>query len=57
MEQELPLGPFTESESLLTSNGELGDFSLESREAAEVNDSIGVGHFTVWGVTSRHVYI
>ena len=43
-----PLGPFSESETLLTADGELQGFSLESRSEAEVSDGLGHGHSVVW---------
>ena len=44
---EATLGPYTESESLLTADGELGGFTLESRAEAEVSDGLGAGHSVV----------
>ena len=44
---EATLGPYTESESLLTTDGELGGFALESRVEAEVSDALGAGHSVV----------
>ena len=38
------LGPFEESETLLTAAGALGDFALESREEGPVTDPLGDGH-------------
>ena len=38
------LGPFTDSETLLTASGELRNFHLEGREEADVNDELGAGH-------------
>ena len=40
---ETPLGPFEESETLLTASGALGDFALEGREESAVNDALGDG--------------
>ena len=40
---ETALGPFEESETLLTATGALGDFALESREEAAVSDALGDG--------------
>ena len=40
---ETPLGPFEDSETLLTAAGALGDFTLESRDEAPVKDAIGEG--------------
>jgi alpha-galactosidase len=40
---ETPLGPFEESETLLTGAGALGDFALESREDEAVSDALGDG--------------
>ena len=45
--RDLALGPYTDSETLLTGGGELRDFSLESREEAEVSDAIGTGHSVI----------
>ena len=44
LESDTPLGPYTYSETLLTGRGELRDFKLESREEAELSDSLGAGH-------------
>jgi alpha-galactosidase len=40
---EVVLGPFTESETLLTSTGAVGDFALESRDEVPVHDALGTG--------------
>ena len=40
---EVPLGPFTYSETLLTKDGELRDFALQSHEEVPVSDSLGQG--------------
>jgi alpha-galactosidase len=40
---EAALGPFEESEMLLTGPGALGDFALESREEGAANDVLGKG--------------
>ena len=40
---EEALGPFEESETLLTAAGSLGNFVLEGREERTVNDSLGDG--------------
>ena len=40
---ETALGPFEESETLLTAAGALGDFALESREEGAVSDALGDG--------------
>jgi alpha-galactosidase len=40
---EVALGPFEESETLLTTAGALGDFTLESHEEAAVIDALGQG--------------
>lgn len=37
-------GPFTWSETLLTADGELRRFALQSHEEADVNDELGMGH-------------
>ena len=42
-----PLGPISESETLLTAGGELRDFKFEDRAEAEVSDELGVGHAVV----------
>ncbi len=39
-----PLGPFSDSETLLTADGELQGFRFESRSEAEVTDGLGRGH-------------
>ena len=44
LEGETALGPFSYSEVLLTTHGELRDFNLEGREEAEISDAIGKGH-------------
>jgi alpha-galactosidase len=40
---ETPLGPFAESETLLTAAGALADFTLESRDEATTSDALGAG--------------
>ncbi len=40
---EAPLGPFEESETLLTTAGALADFALEGREEGAVSDALGAG--------------
>ncbi len=40
---EKPLGPFEESETLLTTAGALGDFALERKDDAPVSDALGQG--------------
>jgi alpha-galactosidase len=44
---EVRLGPFGESESLRTPSGDVGDFTLESRTEADVEDALGAGHSVV----------
>ena len=40
---EKALGPFEESETLLTATGALGDFALEGKDEAAVSDALGHG--------------
>lgn len=40
---ETVLGPFSESETLLTAAGEVGGFALEGREEDAVSDALGAG--------------
>ena len=40
---EKALGPFEESETLLTATGALGDFALEGKDEAPVSDALGNG--------------
>ncbi len=47
LDGELPLGPYTYSETLLTGGGELRDFALQSREETEISDSLGAGHAVI----------
>jgi alpha-galactosidase len=47
MGREAVLGPFTESETLLTQAGELKGFSLQSSETAVVTDALGQGRRTI----------
>ena len=53
---EAALGPFEESETLLTAGGALGDFVLESRDDGAVNDAVGHGRrVTLTGRAGRIV--
>ena len=47
LDGDLPLGPYTESETLLTAAGELHDFKLATRDESEVKDALGTGHSVV----------
>ncbi|MBS0387862.1 MAG: alpha-galactosidase [Proteobacteria bacterium] len=44
----LPLGPFTESETLLTADGELHGYTLDNRTEADVDDALGHGKAVLW---------
>ena len=44
---EVPLGPYTESETLRTANGEIHGYALDSSEQAEVSDALGNGHSVI----------
>ncbi len=58
---EAILGPYTESETLLTAEGELHGFTLESRVETEVSDTLGGGHSVILtgrsGAISKRVEI
>jgi alpha-galactosidase len=47
LDNDVTLGPYTYSEVLLTGGGELRDFTLESREEAEISDALGTGHVVI----------
>ena len=47
LDSATPLGPFSDSETLLTSDGEVRSFALQSREESEVSDALGAGHSVV----------
>ncbi len=47
LDGELPLGPYTYSEALLTGGGEVRDFAMQSREETEISDSLGSGHAVI----------
>ena len=47
LDGDVPLGPYTYSDTLLTSSGELRDFAPAGREEAELSDALGTGHAVI----------
>jgi alpha-galactosidase len=58
---ETALGPFSESETLLTAAGEVGGFALEGREEDAVSDALGNGRRVTLvgraGAVSKHLEV